>query len=101
MLIILKKLKNVVFCMELSNIVAEVETFMKSERLPLWEIHINVNPKYNHTVHVLTMHRRLESYAKKENMKFDVERWYEGYKIPSVLIRKESYDLYLCAHERK
>lgn len=101
MLIIFKKLKNTVFWMELSNIVAEVETFMKSERLPLWEIHINVNRDDSHAIRVLTMHRRLKEYAKKERLKFDAENWYTGHRIPSVLIQKEGYDLYLCAYEVK
>ncbi len=83
--------------MELSEIVAEVEFLMNVNRLPLWEIHLRVNPD-KHDLDVLTSYLGLERYAKKENMKFDEETLFTGSRVPCVYIEKENYNLRLFAY---
>lgn len=98
---ILKKIKNQPFTMALTDIVEPVQLFMMRNKLPVLEVHIYIKDfkeGLNHEFDILTGHKALEEYAKRENLKFDVEKWVDGYSIPCVVTELDNYKIRLFAY---
>ncbi|MFH1210959.1 MAG: hypothetical protein V1645_03505 [archaeon] len=85
--------------MELSEIVADLESFMKSSKLPIYEIHLRVFDKEKHDLDILTSYIKLERYAKEKHLKLDVEYWINSTKVPCVCIERDSYNLRLFGYK--
>jgi len=84
--------------MALTDIIEPVQLFLGSNKMPVLEVHIYLKEDYNHEFDILTGHKALEAYAKRENLKFDVEKWVDGYMIPCVVTQLDNYKIRLFAY---
>lgn len=87
--------------MTLTEVVADLEILMKSNKLPVYEIHMRVYDKEKHDLDVLTSYIKLEKHAKEKRLKFDVEYWINATKVPCVCIERDNYNLRLFAYKYK
>lgn len=87
--------------MALTDIIEPVQFFLMRNKLPVLEIHIYIKDfkeDYKHEFDILTGHKALEAYAKRENLKFDVKRWVDGYEIPCAVTQLGDYKIRLFAY---
>ncbi|MFH1332246.1 MAG: hypothetical protein ABIH63_03085 [archaeon] len=87
--------------MALTDIIEPVQFFLMRNKLPVLEVHIylkDFKEGYKHEFDILTGHKALEAYAKRENLKFDVEKWVDRYRIPCVVTQLDNYKIRLFAY---